>query len=209
VSVGNDVVDLADPETRLDGLHPRWVERVFTGTERGALERASDVRVPGSGGATSDRHRLHWALWAAKESAYKARRRADETTVFSPCEFVVALGPLPRGDGLAMGRVVHRGHTFALEVRLDGACLHGVATNADSGAAPVLTRVAFAGIEPGADARRLAAAGIGSALGLDVRDLRIAARPPVILHRGRQLDAILSLSHHGRFAAVAWAIPGN
>ena len=58
--IRTDFSSVADAETRLDGLHPRFAERVFTPAEREALE------------AAPDRHRLHWALWAAKESAYKA-----------------------------------------------------------------------------------------------------------------------------------------
>jgi phosphopantetheinyl transferase (holo-ACP synthase) len=207
VSVGNDVVDLEDPEARLDRLHPRWVDRVFVGAERTALERAGDARVPGSGGATSERHRLHWALWAAKESAYKARSRTDASTIFSPREFVVHLQSLPTADGLAVGRVFHRRESFAVEVRLEGAWLHAVATGADSGKAAVLTRVAFAEADPGTDVRRLAAAEIGSALALDPERLRIVGRPPVIRHDGRPLDSSVSLSHHGRFVAFACVTP--
>ena len=96
MSVGNDVVDLDDPDTRLDSLHPRWDERVFGAAERRALE------------ASSSRHLLHWALWAAKESAYKARKRLDPHTVFSPREFEIELSPLPAGagPGVAVGRAM-------------------------------------------------------------------------------------------------------
>ena len=145
MSVGNDVVDLADPETRLGGLHPRWVERVFGAAERKALD------------ASPSRHLLHWALWAAKESAYKARKRLDPETVFSPREFEVELSPLPAtGAGVAVGRAVHRGDVFGLEVHLDGASVHAVATSADEAGAQVLWKVDGAGGDPGTAARRLA-----------------------------------------------------
>ena len=102
MSIGNDVVDLADPETRLDGLHPRWDGRAFCAAERRALA------------ASPSRHRLHWALWAAKESAYKARKRLDPHTVFSPREFEIELSPLPAGGGpgVAVGRALHRGRAL-------------------------------------------------------------------------------------------------
>src|SRR5512140_1470404 len=79
VAVGNDVVDLADPEARLDGLHPRFATRVFTAAERALLE------------ACADRRSLHWALWAAKESAYKTLKQLEPSLAFSPRRLEVAL----------------------------------------------------------------------------------------------------------------------
>jgi phosphopantetheinyl transferase len=196
VSVGNDVVDLADPEARLRGLHPRFAERVFTAAERAALE------------ASPSRQRLHWALWAAKESAYKARRRLEPGTVFSPREFEVDLSPLPTpgGGGLAVGRAVHRGEVFALELRLDDECVHAVATSEDEAGARVLWRVEKAPFDPGLAARRLAATAIGAALGLDPAEVCIVGRPPVAIDRHRWVEVGVSLSHHGRFVAFACAL---
>jgi hypothetical protein len=196
VSVGNDVVDLGDPETRLCGLHPRWVERVFGAAERTALD------------ASPSRHLLHWALWAAKESAYKARKRLEPGTVFSPKEFEVELRPLPATDGVAVGRVVHRGDVFALEVHVDGEAVHAVTTSEKGAVGRVRSRVERARCDPGLAARRLAATAISSALGLDPDGLRIVDRPPVAMHGGRRLDVGLSLSHHGRFVAFACTLPG-
>jgi phosphopantetheinyl transferase (holo-ACP synthase) len=221
VSLGNDIVDLDDPESRLDELHPRWAERVFAPAERAVLERAADEPLEGAS-PWSERHRLHWALWAAKESAYKARKRAAPGTVFSPREFVVELAPLPRTDGVATGRVFHHGETFTVEARFDGACLHAVASTPDEAPSPILARVALARrvfkiqdltpVSPpsaGDAARRLAATAIASALGLPAERLRIRGRPPFLLRDGEPLEACLSLSHHGRFVAFACAVPGR
>ena len=191
MSVGNDVVDLADPETRLSGLHPRWGERVFCSAERKALE------------ASRSPHRLHWALWAAKESAYKARKRREPEAVFSPKEFEVELSPLPTAGGVAVGRVFHRGDVFELELRLEGASVHAVATSEHEAGARLLWEVERTEGDPGVAARRLAATAIGSALGLDPADVSVVRRPPVALHHGRPIDAGVSLSHHGRLVAFA------
>jgi phosphopantetheinyl transferase (holo-ACP synthase) len=196
VSVGNDVVDLADPETQLDGLHSRWDERVFCPAEREALD------------ASPSRHLLHWALWAAKESAYKARKRLAPETTFSPREFEVELSPLP-AVGVAVGRVVHRGEVFELEVRLEGANVHAVATSGNDVGARVLWKVESALADPGVAARRLAASSIGLALGLDPADLRIVGRPPVATFRDRPIEVGVSLSHHGRFVAFAGTLPDS
>lgn len=215
MSVGNDVVDLADPECRLESLHPRWGERVFAASERAALERESDA---GSNGPRGARHRLHWALWAAKESAYKARKRREPEAAFSPREFFVELAAFPHGDGVALGRVVHRGAAFAVEVRLDGDCLHAVATSANATgqrvvpAVPpnhglVVKAVAAAGEDPSREVRRLAVEALGSALGFAPERLQITGRPPVVRHESHIIDVSLSLSHHGRFVAFACMLP--
>jgi hypothetical protein len=165
---------------------------VFGAAERQALE------------ASPSRHRLHWALWAAKESAYKARKRLEPEAVFSPKEYEVELSPLPTtGAGVAVGWVFHRGDVFGLEVRLHGASVHAVARSADEARAQILWKVEGVLGDPGVAARRLAATAIGSALGLAPAGLRIVGRPPMAIDRGRRLESDLSLSHHGRFVAFA------
>jgi phosphopantetheinyl transferase (holo-ACP synthase) len=207
VSLGNDVVDLADPESGLECLHPRWIERVFAEPERVALEEAGARRRRRTPGPDA-RLRLHWALWAAKESAYKARKRTDPATMFSPREFVAELAPLPDGDGTTMGRVDHRGQRLAVEVRIHGSCLHAVATGSEAARAPLLAVATTAGADAGRDVRGLAAATIADALQVDVARLAIAGRPPAIRWDGEPTAFCLSLSHHGRFVAFAALLSG-
>jgi len=193
VSLGNDVVDLADPETR--DLHPRFDERVFAPRERALLS------------ACSSPHVLRWALWAAKESAYKALRRLDPHLVFSPKRFAVELpGSFPEGRGRVIGQVAHGEQVLDVEVCVEGELLHAVSRDSRSAQASVLARVDRADSDPSAAVRRLAAAALGPALGLDPAGIRIVGRPPVARHRGRRLAAHVSLSHHGRFVAFAGAV---
>lgn len=196
MSIGNDIVDLADPETRHQGLHPRFDERVFGPSERALLGRSDSPHV------------LRWALWAAKESAFKAEKRLDPALVFSPKRFVVTLSALPvaGAQGVALGQVEHRGHVLDLQVHVDGTRLHAVARGTRATGARLLWRVDRVVSDAGATARRLAATAIGSALGLDPSGIRIVRRPPVAIHRGRPLEVDVSLSHHGRFAAFACAL---
>jgi phosphopantetheinyl transferase (holo-ACP synthase) len=205
VIVGNDVVDLGDPECRLESLHPRWAGRVFAESERAALERAGGG--PGEGPeARSERRRLAWALWAAKESAYKAVKRRDPRTVFAPASFVVELSDLPPGEGVVAGRVRHSGERLAVAVRLAGDYVHAVAASGTA-ASPVRAAVERAVEDASGAARRLAIAHVGRALGIPPDTLAVAGRPPVLRRHGRPLDACLSLSHHGRFVAFACAGP--
>ncbi|MFN8095227.1 MAG: 4'-phosphopantetheinyl transferase superfamily protein [Vicinamibacteria bacterium] len=195
IAVGNDVVDLEDPESRLDSLHPRWVERVFAPEEKDALAACATPLA---------RQRLHWALWAAKESAFKARRRLDRSAVFSPREAVVVLPGLPDGDGVVAGHAHDGEAACAVEVRFGGSWVHAVAVGAN-GADGLLRGVASLDGEPGPAARAFAAERIGAALGLGRRGLRIDGRPPVAFADDRPVDGCVSLSHHGRFVAFAFA----
>lgn len=193
--VGNDVVDLRDPETRLEGLHPRFEERVFSASERRALA------------ASPERHRLHWALWAAKESAYKAWKRLDPATVFAPRELEVELAPVPVSSaGAAAGVVRHHGRTLDVELLFGDDHVHAVALSRGNGQR-ILAAVSTATDEPGAAVRRCAAAAIARALALEPERLRITGRPPEVRHLDDPLDVVLSLSHHGRFVAFAASLP--
>jgi phosphopantetheinyl transferase (holo-ACP synthase) len=196
--VGNDVVDLLDPETRPASCHARFDERVFAPGERDALRASA---APG---------RLRWLLWAAKEAAYKVAKKQDPRTVLSPRAFVVRL----TGDG--HGVVEHDGvRSFALRVDPGRAYVHAVAT---AGCAPHATLVAAverlpAGstVCPGAAARRLALATIAARLGAaaDVGELAIVrdGKVPRLVRASGARFGDLSLSHHGHFVAFACELP--
>jgi len=57
--LGNDVVDLLDAESQPETFRPRFDERVFTEAERSEIAKSSRPLA------------LRWALWSAKEAAYK------------------------------------------------------------------------------------------------------------------------------------------
>jgi len=182
--IGNDVVDLADPETREAALHPRFDARVFAPGERALLRRAAE------------RPRLRWALWAAKEAAYKCARQLDPGARFHPRELVVE------------GNVVRHGaRSFLVRVREADGALHAVAVPAPGAARGVCSGVALCEGEPGSAARRLALAAAARRLGASAEELEIVreGRRPLLLRRGRRAGLALSLSHHGRFAAFALA----
>jgi phosphopantetheinyl transferase (holo-ACP synthase) len=186
--LGNDVVDLRDPESGPERRHPRFDARVFDDVERAML-------APGAEG-----ERRRWWLWAAKESAYKAARKEDPRTVFAPRRFVVR----PADRGLALVRVGDR--DFQVEVQSDGEHVHAVARRA--GDPGTMVWAAAAALSP-SDAtasvavRQFAVATLAARLGVAPDDLAIRSegRIPVLWQRGRRTAADLSLSHHGRFVA--------
>jgi hypothetical protein len=186
--LGNDVVDLADPETR--SRHPGFDARVFTDAERRGIESSRDP------------HATRQMLWAAKESAYKAARRQDPSTIFSPPRFEVDL----YADG--RGVVRHAGDVFRLEVTRSGDCIHAIACRHGD---PIRSQRGIASItgrNASATVRALALAELSNTLGVPADDLSIEQRGriPELCLRGALLGAPLTLSHHGRYAAYA-ALP--
>ena len=191
--LGNDVVDLGDPESRAEARHPRFDACVFDRTERALIAASPHGEFE------------RWRLWAAKESAYKAARKEDPRTVFAPRRFAVR-----RTHG-GMLAVTVGDRRFRVEVVVDGECVHAVARHReDSTEAPW---TAVASLSPtvedaGVAVRRLATTTIARRLGLATDDLVIdrVARIPTLRIVGRGFAADLSLAHHGRFVAFACSI---
>jgi phosphopantetheinyl transferase (holo-ACP synthase) len=183
--LGNDVVDLGDPETQT--RHPGFDARVFSARERQALTCASDS------------HALRQMLWAAKESAFKAARRQDPTAGFSPIHFETHL------DGAGGGRVTHPAGAFQLRISRHGDCVHAIACLRGDPAKTHAGVIESGSQDPSTAARSLALAELSKALRVRPEDLQIARRGriPELEHHGFSIGVPLSLSHHGRFAAYA------
>lgn len=84
--LGNDVVDLGDPDSRGVLKNRPFLDRVFVPAERELLANVIEGELePGQA------ERLAWALWAGKEAAYKALLAARNDLIWSPRRFVVRL----------------------------------------------------------------------------------------------------------------------
>jgi phosphopantetheinyl transferase (holo-ACP synthase) len=198
--LGNDVIDLADPETRERALHARFDRRVLDSDEQAWLR------------ASPEQERERWVLWAAKESAYKAARRLDPSVVFSPVRFAVRLERDPRGF---VGRVSHGGQRFSLSVELGARFVHAVCHVEPWQGARPLTGIrvvpgdgALAPAAASAEVRGLARRVLAAALELAPSALSFgrSGRLPLLRVGGRESGSVLSFSHHGRCAAFAIAL---
>jgi len=201
--VGNDVVDLHDPESRPGALHARFDARVFTSVELEALS----VSAP----ASASWHELRWTLWAAKESAYKVAKKLDPAVRFLPKDFVVR--------SIAQGRAVVMHEAGSFEVQLDRTdeWVHAVATvsaarvpcrapstqrGAPSLPCPVshgVERLEARGADPSRIVRELACEALGSWMKSPPGQIQIApdGRIPVALWRNIYPSPITVASWRG------------
>lgn len=198
--IGNDVVDLTDPEAQPEGLHPRFDSRVFARSELDL------IRVSGAP------DRLRWMLWAAKEAAYKALKKIAPHTIFSPRRFVVKLNETLRGN------VTCEENTLPIQVWEEEGSVHAIATTEDalderilSGTETLESEQVLDGEFPGEAARALAIRMLAEHLGVPREELAIIKRGriPTLLHNGESTDIDLSLSHHGRLVAFACEVASS
>ena len=188
--VGNDIVDLSDPEASRDACHSRFDRRVFTPEEfEGLSTDHTDVQ-------------RRWILWSAKEAAYKAARRECTELTFSPVHFVVSL------DRSLCGSVKVGIRHWPVRVRIDGDCVHAVVSENESFDSTLWgsRRLMAAELrDPSRGVRRFAIASIATELGVSTSDLRIEKtnRIPQLIVAGDAASVALSLSHHGSYAGFA------
>jgi len=211
--VGNDIVDLGDPGNRGKSSDRRFVERVFTAGEQRRI--AAAVRPDA----------LLWALWAAREAAYKAFSRHDPRVASIPKTYRICLD----GDGEAAlagrsgaaglpfelgGRVIAPPGELALRLSLTEGYVHALAASEPDALAGICWRVAETDAAalpaeyPSALIRRLLLTEIAGRLGCPVEELTVRSEKtgpgaPGVFWGERLLTAGISLSHDGRFAAFA------
>jgi phosphopantetheinyl transferase (holo-ACP synthase) len=192
--VGNDVVDLADPDTARGATHPRFDERVFAAEERAWL------------GRNRAEERLRWVLWAAKESAFKALKKLDPRAIFSPHRLIVRL------ETASAGSVRYGERLLTVGVKIDRGACHAV-TSIDVEPRAIIVSgmrclTADVAEEPRPAARAFAIHLLAPLLRATERDLAVVSerRVPRLHIAGRPAPVDLSLSHHGRFVAFACAL---
>ncbi len=200
--VGNDVVDLTDPAIADHHLRDRFVSRVCAPEERARVATAFDL----------------WALFAAKEAAYKALVKIGLSPGFGHREIRVAPD---------LRAVCWRGHDLELSVSADEQHVHAVAWSRRR--RPPLARVART-LEPsgewlsphsspvalsaGAAVRKLACDLVAAAAGCAASELEVVRDPvpgtwdgfgpPRVEYRGSSvMGTDVSLSHDGPFVAAA------
>jgi phosphopantetheinyl transferase (holo-ACP synthase) len=200
--VGNDIVDLRDPDADSTRYSTRFDARVFSGAERLAIANSESPE------------RERWRLWAAKEASYKLARRRDSKTVFSPRAFAVCQDEGCRAN---RARVTHADTSYYIEFDETPERIHAIAVSSPDDFASVLTGVegvmndTQSKTDPGRTGeseavRRLACDAISQQFELPRDQLAIRKlddRVPRLYRGGEFLALSVSLSHHGRWLAFA------
>ena len=198
--VGNDIVDLHDPDADFESYRSRFDERVFNRSERRSIDCANAPE------------RQRWRLWAAKEASFKLARQRDPATVFSPHAFSM---DCDQGSRAIRVRVAHDKLPCFVTFDETPERIHAIAVPALGDFAQVLSGVDV--LEPsigGASqskresraVRALACDAISqrfkySRNRLEIR--RAAQRIPMLYHGEAPQDFSVSLSHHGSWLAFA------
>ena len=189
--VGNDVVDLRAPAIAQHHLRPRFIQRVLCESEQAGLALAEEPK------------RMLWALFAAKEAAYKVAVKLGMNPGFEHRNFEVS----PEFDSVQY-------RDLRMHLRMSGGpeAVHAItATTTET----VLFAAAAAtgSMDNSAAARSLLCTTVGAVLQCDAGELEVVREPtpgswdgfapPRLLQRGAPIDADVSLSHDGRFIGFA------
>lgn len=206
--LGNDLVDLKDPEAQPSRRTVRFDARVFSSRER--------QRITNSPDSVTER----WCHWAAKEAAYKALRQRSPKAIFSPISFTVEI--LDRAVDSPIkseirARVTTAAAEFDCRLRAGFDFVHAICVLADSDT-PICAEVRplsdFDLLQhelenPSVAVRRMVSHRLAIGLGAEEDAFEILKEDgiPFVHFEQRRLEMPLSLSHHGRFAAFACSPP--
>lgn len=203
--VGNDIVDLRDFRARKKSKDNRFVQRVFLPAEQSMIF------------AFVSPDTMLWALWAAKETAYKAVSKANHGITSAPSRYEVKIRPknfscsghvlTPRGK-VFIKIIIAKNHVHCVGVT-DGSA-HLEKTIHGTGKIPPCHKSDASAVES-AFVRKIAAKAMGVHLGLDpdcIRIIRFKTRnglgPPKVYINGEKTRIDLSMSHDHGFAAYAF-----
>ena len=187
--LGNDIVDLHVTEPP---LHLRYISRAFTPFEQAAIRGNS---------------MLLWLHWAAKEAAYKALKRFLPHLPFVPRRFEFNEGT----------RVVSaEGELLAAECSITEEYVHVTCTRAQAKreTSVLIHRLnEHEAMRPSEVARRFLIEEFSRLLGVPSSRLAIVSSggssAPCLHIDGSPSNYLLSMSHHGKFAACCFAEQNN
>ncbi|MDI6726298.1 MAG: 4'-phosphopantetheinyl transferase superfamily protein [Smithellaceae bacterium] len=203
-------MDLHSPEARGKCLDQPFAARVLTAAEEEALDR------------NGRRDLLLWLIWAAKETAFKAMSKAEGGLSFIPRRFQLDLAGIP-ADLSSLGNWYGLVRTPGGEVYVKADATDDYVHVVGCTDGEALKRITAFCAAPGGDEAELprseesrlvrgtAIETLAVYLGVSPTDLEIrrlpgvkGLGPPLLYHKDTPAAVDLSLSHHGRYVAVAF-----
>ena len=189
--IGNDVIDLVDPDSQPGRQHRRFDKLAFTCEERRVLRRMGNS------------HTQRWCMWAAKEAAYKLLKQTDSSISFAPRRFEVSW------QGHDRCTVVHKERTAWVQLRFGNDYVHALALSDAPSDDQQLPPVAIIRLDaapqrpPSIEIRKLVKRMASLWLGQKATNLKVVTEekiPRLVDAKGDHCG-YLSLSHHGRYMA--------
>jgi len=199
--IGNDIVDLTDPQAKGKNRDIRFIERVFTPDEQRKIQKSDEPDI------------VLWSLWAGKETGYKAMSKTHPAVSSSPGSYAVQLSDTPLPES---GTVETPCGPVSVRFRVTGEYIHCIGATTDEGLNSIVWDVQTMlrpEISPKYQSdfvRNMARGKISRCLKEDPETIKII-RPqghhglgPPVVYAGEKRTAIdISMSHDGRFAACA------
>lgn len=220
--IGNDVVDLAERSSAGKGRDARFITRICAPQEQRALERSPHPDV------------TLWCLWSAKEAAYKIALKRDVDTVFAKQRFLTTDVPTVAAEsGFYESSVDYEEMSIPVRWTVTGEYVHCVGYWPQGSITWEDVLQAVAPLSEPTLQGPLSTQELSSARSVHSRRARLLAKR-LLAHRGfpdvevvreraadywkaprlwrhgeRLKNCDLSLSHHGRFVAVAVWVGGQ
>jgi phosphopantetheine--protein transferase-like protein len=210
--LGNDVVDFSVDEKKYN--NQRFINRILTSTEQKYLF------------LSTNKNAFLWTLWAAKEAAYKAYQKQNLSSLFSPVKYEISENTLLKLVEAKFSETVKgvlkytndRSVLIPIEIRWpDKTCVHCISSFdvSNQQGENLYSKLMKLDCEEDYTSQSLLVRGLAQTL-LD--DLNIQAEiirpeikvkdykkpgPPRLISDNQLLDHEISLSHDGKWLAVA------
>ncbi len=110
IFIGNDIVDLSNPDIVDQHKKERFINRVLDVSEREELYKSDDPK------------KMLWLMWSGKEAAYKVLKKILPTMVFSHSKIVINFEKLPLCGSVQYGK-----YTISLRWNTSPSWIHCVA----------------------------------------------------------------------------------
>jgi len=206
--VGNDLIDLLEPEIKKKSKNERFIKRVLTEKEYSVLKNHEDPDI------------YLWCLWSAKESAYKILKKVIPDLVFSHSLFEV------QRNCKEVGIVTYKKYSIPVKWFYNESWIHCIGTYSNNCSSPKILEWAVVesdSVDTDFEFTTGEVASIYSKESMAVRELAkktllenslsdieilrfpqgIRFGPPEIWKNGSVLeDWDISMSHDGRFVSA-------
>lgn len=194
--IGNDIIDLDYARQSSNWQRPGWLQKLFTPAEQQYILQSDDPEF------------TLWLFWSMKESAYKIIVREEQRRFFAPKQLHCTLA-LCKAN-LSIGSVQFQSKTYTTKSTWDMTSIHTIASAAGKSEPMDLQHQVLVKPKGGEDRNWLykkIITTLCSEAKFPAGTPRIKKNTlgiPQIFFDSTQQSSILSISHHGRFAAFAY-----